>query len=69
MMQTADDLIAKVPHDDWCCAKGCAGPGFCGGCGGGENDCRCFRREMKAAIIEAFDAGYEYRISEQWGAI
>jgi hypothetical protein len=32
--QKALDAIRHLPHEDWCCAKGCAGEGFCAGCAG-----------------------------------
>lgn len=46
------------PHEDWCCAKGCAGYGFCAGCEGAEADCRCFVREVRHYAVKAWDEGY-----------
>lgn len=39
--------VRALPHEDWCCAKGCAGPGFCTGCA---NVCRCVVSEVVAAL-------------------
>lgn len=41
IQERADD------HDDWCCAKGCAGPGFCGGC---DDVCKCFALEFATLL-------------------
>ena len=50
-----EQLPAEKEHTDWCCAKGCAGPGFCGGC---DNKCTCPADEFnqlraRAAAAEA----------------
>lgn len=48
------------PHEDWCCAKGCAGYGFCEGCAGGEGDCRCLVREIRHYAATAWDEALDH---------
>lgn len=65
----AHATLADVPHEDWCCAKGCAGPGFCGGCAGGEDDCTCAKREIVGwalNVVEALDAASLLRDGRTW---
>jgi N-acetylglutamate synthase-like GNAT family acetyltransferase len=53
--QKALDAIRHLPHEDWCCAKGCAGEGFCAGCAGTEADCKCLVGELRAVIGDGDD--------------
>ena len=50
--------VPLPPHEDWCCAKGCTGPGMCiaGGCGGSEHDCRCVVSEIREDRAKAAEA-------------
>lgn len=53
---------ARVPHYDFCCAKGCAGYGFCEGC---DDVCKCDAAWQHAhcddlrAIAERHQAAYD----------
>lgn len=42
--------VEAIPHEDFCCAKGCPGEGFCTGCEGGEADCKCLVAVVRAAL-------------------
>lgn len=44
-------------HEDWCCAKGCAGPGFCEGC---DNVCKCFSAVLTALLDEPTEEEGDY---------
>lgn len=51
----SEGQIAEVwPHHDYCCAKGCAGHGFCVGCNGTEADCKCSKAMFRAALHRLF---------------
>lgn len=57
-VQAAWALVeTPMPHYDWCCANGCAGPGFCdGGC---DDVCRCVVAEfepLRTLVPQLLDA-------------
>lgn len=57
--------VEALPHEDFCCAKGCPGPGFCEGCEGTESDCKCIVAHVRAALSGRGNAAS----GEKWQAL
>ena len=52
--------LPDAPHDDWCCAKGCPGEGFCeaGARGDCDRSCKCSARDLMIYFTLGYTFGY-----------